>query len=165
MHARPDREEVILFCRCIFGNGDRHLIESRTAQIGDRHRLAKPRRGFAQRASGRSAARPRNAHRLVADARIARMQFGLLPGPAIVSDSKKGKLTYIATSGRDTGRSKVCAGPIWGGIWANAAAPWPHDYRRPSTSKTISELSFLTAVHAAKGIAKREGISEVFACK
>ena len=32
-------------------------------------------------------------------------------------------------------------------------------------SKTISELSFLTAVHTAKGIAKQEGISEVFACK
>ncbi len=32
-------------------------------------------------------------------------------------------------------------------------------------SKTISELSFLTAVHTAKGIAKQEGLSEVFACK
>ena len=32
-------------------------------------------------------------------------------------------------------------------------------------SNTISELSFLTAVHTAKGIAKKEGISEVFACK
>ena len=32
-------------------------------------------------------------------------------------------------------------------------------------SKTMSELSFLTAVHTAKGIAKQEGISEVFACK
>ena len=32
-------------------------------------------------------------------------------------------------------------------------------------SKTASELSFLTAVHTAKGIAKKEGISEVFACK
>jgi hypothetical protein len=32
-------------------------------------------------------------------------------------------------------------------------------------SKTIGELSFLTAVHTAKGIAKQEGISEVFACK
>jgi hypothetical protein len=32
-------------------------------------------------------------------------------------------------------------------------------------SNTISELSFLTAVHTAKGIAKQEGISEVFACK
>jgi hypothetical protein len=32
-------------------------------------------------------------------------------------------------------------------------------------SKTVSELSFLTAVHTAKGIAKREGISSVFACK
>jgi hypothetical protein len=32
-------------------------------------------------------------------------------------------------------------------------------------SKTVSELSFLTAVHTAKGFAKREGISEVFACK
>ena len=32
-------------------------------------------------------------------------------------------------------------------------------------SNTISELSFLTAVHTVKGIAKQEGISEVFACK
>jgi hypothetical protein len=33
------------------------------------------------------------------------------------------------------------------------------------TSKTVSELSFLTAVHTAKDIGKREGISEIFACK
>jgi hypothetical protein len=32
-------------------------------------------------------------------------------------------------------------------------------------SNTISELSFLTVVHTAKGIAKQEGISEIFACK
>jgi len=32
-------------------------------------------------------------------------------------------------------------------------------------SNTVSELSFLTAVHTAKGIAKQEGISEIFACK
>jgi hypothetical protein len=32
-------------------------------------------------------------------------------------------------------------------------------------SKTISDLSFLTAVHSAKEIAKREGISTIFACK
>jgi hypothetical protein len=32
-------------------------------------------------------------------------------------------------------------------------------------SKTISDLSFLTAVHSAKEIAKQEGISTVFACK
>jgi hypothetical protein len=32
-------------------------------------------------------------------------------------------------------------------------------------SKTINDLSFLTAVHSAKGIAKREGISTIFACK
>jgi hypothetical protein len=31
-------------------------------------------------------------------------------------------------------------------------------------SKTVSELSFLTAVHTAKGIGKQEGISEIFAC-
>jgi hypothetical protein len=31
--------------------------------------------------------------------------------------------------------------------------------------KTVSELSFLTAVHTAKGIGKQEGISEIFACK
>jgi hypothetical protein len=32
-------------------------------------------------------------------------------------------------------------------------------------SKTVSELSFLTAVHTAKAIGKQEGIAEVFACK
>jgi hypothetical protein len=32
-------------------------------------------------------------------------------------------------------------------------------------SKTISDLLFLTAVHSAKGIAKLEGISTIFACK
>ena len=32
-------------------------------------------------------------------------------------------------------------------------------------SKTVSELSFLTAVHTAKRLAKQEGISAVFACK
>jgi hypothetical protein len=32
-------------------------------------------------------------------------------------------------------------------------------------SKTVSDLSFLTAVHTAKGIAKQEGIVEVFAYK
>jgi hypothetical protein len=31
-------------------------------------------------------------------------------------------------------------------------------------SKTVSELSFLTAVHTAKKLAKREGISEIFVC-
>jgi hypothetical protein len=31
-------------------------------------------------------------------------------------------------------------------------------------SKTVSELSFLTAVHTAKKIAKREGISDIFVC-
>jgi hypothetical protein len=31
-------------------------------------------------------------------------------------------------------------------------------------SKTVSELSFLTAVHTAKGIAKQEGMAEIFVC-
>jgi hypothetical protein len=31
-------------------------------------------------------------------------------------------------------------------------------------SKTVSELSFLTAVHTAKKIAKQEGIAEIFVC-
>ena len=31
-------------------------------------------------------------------------------------------------------------------------------------SKTVSELSFLTAVRTAKKIAKQEGISEIFVC-
>jgi hypothetical protein len=32
-------------------------------------------------------------------------------------------------------------------------------------SKTVSDLSFLTAVHTAKEIAKRENISTIYACK
>jgi hypothetical protein len=32
-------------------------------------------------------------------------------------------------------------------------------------SKTVSELSFLTAVHTARSLSKREGISAIFACK
>jgi hypothetical protein len=32
-------------------------------------------------------------------------------------------------------------------------------------SKTVSELSFLTAIHTAKELAKQEGISTIFACK
>jgi hypothetical protein len=32
-------------------------------------------------------------------------------------------------------------------------------------SKTVSELSFLTAVHTGKGIAKHDGIATIFACK
>ncbi len=31
-------------------------------------------------------------------------------------------------------------------------------------SKTVSELSFLTAVHTGKEIAKHEGIATIFAC-
>jgi len=33
-----------------------------------------------------------------------------------------------------------------------------------SPSKTVSELSFLANVHLARGLAKREGISSLFAC-
>jgi hypothetical protein len=34
----------------------------------------------------------------------------------------------------------------------------------PQRSKTVSELSFLTAVHTAKRIAKQEGITDIFVC-
>jgi len=33
-----------------------------------------------------------------------------------------------------------------------------------TVARTVSQLSFLTAVHTAKGIAKNAGISEVFVC-
>jgi hypothetical protein len=33
-----------------------------------------------------------------------------------------------------------------------------------TVAKTVSQLAFLTAIHAAKGIAKDAGISEVFVC-
>jgi hypothetical protein len=32
-------------------------------------------------------------------------------------------------------------------------------------SKTVSELSFVTAVHTAKGLGKQAGIFAIFACK
>ncbi len=34
-----------------------------------------------------------------------------------------------------------------------------------TVARTVSELSFLTAVHTAKGIAKNAGISKVFVCR
>jgi hypothetical protein len=33
-----------------------------------------------------------------------------------------------------------------------------------TVARTVSELSFLTAVHTAKGIAKQEGITDIFVC-
>ena len=33
-----------------------------------------------------------------------------------------------------------------------------------TVARTVSQLSFLTAVHTAKGIAKHEGMSEIFVC-
>ncbi len=33
-----------------------------------------------------------------------------------------------------------------------------------TVASTVSQLSFLTAIHTAKGIAKHAGISEVFVC-
>ena len=33
-----------------------------------------------------------------------------------------------------------------------------------TVASSVSQLSFLTAIHTAKGIAKRAGISEVFVC-
>ena len=33
-----------------------------------------------------------------------------------------------------------------------------------TVDRTVSQLSFLTAIHTAKGIAKHEGMSEVFVC-
>jgi len=55
---------------------------------------------------------------------------------------------------------------VYGEQYAQTKHPLGHTItvaRNPS--KSISELSFLTAVHTAKGIAKGEGISKVFACK
>ena len=34
-----------------------------------------------------------------------------------------------------------------------------------TVARTVSQLSFLTAVHTAKEIAKREDISTIYACK
>jgi hypothetical protein len=72
------------------------------------------------------------------------------------------KIHYV--SERDSRRAKIPPGHVWSRVRANE-----NDFGHTITvarqqSKTVSELSFLTAVHTAKGIAKQEGISEIFVC-
>ena len=66
---------------------------------------------------------------------------------------------------RDTSRSKICAGQIWRRIQRTGQPLGVTITVARQQSNTVSELSFLTAVHTAQGIASAEGISEVFACK
>jgi hypothetical protein len=68
-------------------------------------------------------------------------------------------------SKRDSRRAKKFLLVMYGQEYAQTR----HDFGLTITvarqqSKTVSELSFLTAVHTAKGIAKQEGISEIFVC-
>jgi hypothetical protein len=69
------------------------------------------------------------------------------------------KIHYV--SERDSRRAKIPPGHVWSRVRANE-----NDFGHTITvarqqSKIVSELSFLTAVHTAKGIAKQEGRSEV----
>ena len=71
------------------------------------------------------------------------------------------KIHYV--SERDSAGQKFLV------MYGQEYAQTRHDFGHTITvarqqSKTVSELSFLTAVHTAKGIAKQEGISEIFVC-
>ena len=72
------------------------------------------------------------------------------------------KVKYI-TSANEIPVGQKCLLVVYGQEYAQTR----HDFGVMITvarqqSKTLSELSFLTAVHTAKGIAKQEGISEIF---
>jgi hypothetical protein len=72
------------------------------------------------------------------------------------------KVKYI-TSANEIPAGQKCLLVMYGQEYAQTR----HDFGLTITvarqqSKTVSELSFLTAVHTAKGIAKQEGISEIF---
>jgi hypothetical protein len=74
------------------------------------------------------------------------------------------KVKYI-TSANEIPAGQKCLLVMYGQEYAQTR----HDFGLTITvarqqSKTVSELSFLTAVHTAKGIAKQEGISEIFVC-
>ena len=76
----------------------------------------------------------------------------------------QGKICYV--SERD------CFPPGKNSCWScmvKGYAQTRHDFGLTITVarqqlKTVSKLSFLTAVHTAKGIAKQEGVSEIFVC-
>jgi hypothetical protein len=55
---------------------------------------------------------------------------------------------------------------VFGDKYGQAAHPLGHTITvARQQSKTVSELSFLTAVHTGKGIARQEGIPTIFVCK
>jgi hypothetical protein len=104
--------------------------------------------------------------------------------PCVSSDDGRGareeRRGHVFAVGRSVPMSKVKY------ILSSAEIPAGHNYvlvvygaeygqtRNPlgltitvarNKSKIMNDLSFLTAVHSAKEVAKREGISTVFACK
>jgi len=55
---------------------------------------------------------------------------------------------------------------LFGDEYGQTAHPLGHTITvARQQSKTVSELSFLTAVHTGKVIARQEGIGTIFACK
>jgi hypothetical protein len=74
----------------------------------------------------------------------------------------KSKIHHV--SKRDPGRAKMHA-VVYGQEYAQTRHGFGVTIMvARQQSKTVSELSFLTAVHTAKGIAKQEGMSEIFVC-
>jgi hypothetical protein len=73
------------------------------------------------------------------------------------------KVKYIS-SPAEIPPVKLCAGHVWRRIRETRHSLGLTITVARQRSKTVSELSFLTAVHTAKGIGKHEGISGIYAC-
>jgi hypothetical protein len=75
------------------------------------------------------------------------------------------KVKYVTSANEIASRrAKIPAGHVWSKGTRKRDMTLALPLRCPPTVKTVSKLSFLTAVHTAKGIAKQEGISEIFVC-
>ena len=72
---------------------------------------------------------------------------------------------YILSRSENSCRPELCGGDVWEKYEQTRQPLGLTITVARQKSKTISELSFLTAVHTAKGLGKRDGISEIFACK
>jgi hypothetical protein len=82
---------------------------------------------------------------------------------------KRGEACTMAKVKYITSANEIPAGQNCLLVMYKKYAQTRHDFGLTITvarqqSKTVSKLSFLTAVHTAKVIAKQEGISEIFVC-
>jgi hypothetical protein len=75
------------------------------------------------------------------------------------------KVTYISSPTEiPAGQKYVLV--MFGEEYGETAHPLGHTITvARQQSKTVNELSFLTAVHTGKGLAKQQGIAAIFACK